>query len=131
MMRPMAIGSLLVCVLFGVTTAAPKHPASGHPLAGDLSVLYHADQDMADISNGDIVFSRGRTPISELTPEEGYMLAGVKSSDLPDKRPLLSWVSTMFAFYSNYYLQYGEMPKVADPPTIRKVKQFRNIDDAQ
>jgi hypothetical protein len=93
--------------------------------------VYVPDGAGPELSRGEITFTRDKKSLSELSPEERYILGGAKVSDLPDSRWLLPWADQIFNLALAYHTQHGKLPAVLDEAAIRSIPYYSAITAAE
>lgn len=121
----------LVCTVLNGASTAWKHPGVAHPPKLKLEAVYVPDGTDAAISRGDITFTANKTPLSSLSLEEIFIVAGAKVSDLPDGRSLDPWASLIFRMLLAYHNEHGALPAVLDEAAIRSVPYYRHSSAAE
>jgi hypothetical protein len=119
------IAALLLSLICAPVLAQSSHPFTGHPPQVDLEVVYGPDRGLVGLSRGDITFTRGKTPADQLKPDEIYILAGAKSSNLPSGRALDPWSGQILLAVMAYEREHGKIPPVLDEAALRSIPSYQ------
>lgn len=132
MKKVLAAASL--CCLLGLGShalAEERLPYEGHAPLLKLESVYDPDSGPVDWSRGDITFTRGKTPASQLSAAEIYIVAGAKSSNLPNRQSLNPWADQVFTAVAAYHKEHGSIPALLDEAALRSIPRYRHwLDDA-
>lgn len=112
-------------VLNGVAYAG--HPAAGHP-PRSLEHVYSVDGGMpVEWSFGNVRVTGSRVPVADLTDEERYMIAGVKTCRYSDTAGLEPWKITLFSITNKFFKTNGYIPEQLTPDLIRTIPGYEEI----
>ena len=110
-------------------TAYAAHPSDGHE-SENIELLYTGNCGMpVEWSFGNVQLTDRRVPLAELTSEECYILAGVKTCRWSDEAGLEPWKITLFSIVNKFVKAHGYIPDQMTPELIRSIPGYENTSD--
>jgi hypothetical protein len=106
------------------------HPVHGHKARSFIKYIYGPDHGHpSSWSQGDITFPESYPPVSALTEEEKYIIAGSDSSAWSRTAGLCDWVNSTQSMVAKFYDQYGYVPDQLTPAIVRSIQGMEQFGD--